>query len=135
MNGAVIAERAVACVGVPFRMHGRHPDEALDCVGLVGEAIRAVLPDLIIPTSYSLRGAFDATVASFFKSIPFRICDVSEANAPGDVLLVAPAVSQLHLLLWTQGGFVHAHAGLRRTVFTPGLPGWPIKARWRFVGE
>jgi murein DD-endopeptidase / murein LD-carboxypeptidase len=135
MSGAAIAARAASFVGVPFRLHGRHLDEALDCIGLVGTAIQAVIPGVIIPSGYSLRGAFDATIAAFFDANGFTDCMNEKPHEAGDILLVKPATRQAHLLVWTIGGFVHAHAGLRRTVFTPGLPEWPIAGRWCFKGE
>jgi murein DD-endopeptidase / murein LD-carboxypeptidase len=135
MSGAVIAASALACLGVPFRLHGRHTSEALDCIGLVGTAIRAVIPKVIIPSEYSLRGSFIETISTFFKSHPFLSCMDNTPYEAGDILVVTPAARQAHLLIWTQDGFVHAHAGLRRTVFTPGLPEWPIAGRWRYKGN
>ena len=40
-SGAAIAAAARALVGVPFRLQGRDPVLGLDCVGLVGAAMRA----------------------------------------------------------------------------------------------
>ena len=40
-SGAAIAAAARALVGVPFRLQGRDPALGLDCVGLVGAAMRA----------------------------------------------------------------------------------------------
>jgi hypothetical protein len=31
----------------------------------------------------------------------------------------------------TNAGFVHAHAGIRRVVETPGMPEWPLLAVYR----
>jgi hypothetical protein len=38
---------------------------------------------------------------------------------------------QLHLGVRTADGFVHAHAGLRRVVETPGMPEWPLVGAYR----
>jgi hypothetical protein len=38
---------------------------------------------------------------------------------------------QIHLGIRTAAGFVHAHAGIRRVVETPGTPAWPILAAYR----
>jgi murein DD-endopeptidase / murein LD-carboxypeptidase len=135
MSAAIIAARALTCVGVPFRLYGRHPREALDCVGLVGEAISAVIPDIIIPTQYSLRGDFEQHIHRFFEPLPFQNCAAPALPIPGDIILAKPEARQAHLLVWTNGGFVHAHAGLRRTVFTPGMPCWPIVNLWRYLGD
>jgi hypothetical protein len=49
----------------------------------------------------------------------------------GDVMLFAAGESQLHFGVRTDGGFVHAHAGLRRVVETPGFPEWPLLSAYR----
>lgn len=58
---------------------------------------------------------------------PFRL-----AGAPqvADILLLQPGLDQLHLGLWTGTGLVHAHAGLRRVVETPGQPSFPLLGIW-----
>ena len=113
----VVVARARRCLGVPFRLQGRDAS-GLDCVGLVALAYR--LTDGV-PADYRLRGT---DVASAVALLDARLCRragaVSEA---GDVLLVTPGPAQLHLGIWTGTGLVHAHAGLRRVVETPGLPG------------
>jgi hypothetical protein len=49
----------------------------------------------------------------------------------GDLWLVRPGALQLHLMIGVSGGFVHAHAGLRRVVEMPGDAGWPVVGVWR----
>jgi hypothetical protein len=49
----------------------------------------------------------------------------------GDVMVLAPAERQLHLAVRTGDGFVHASAGIRRVVETPGEPQWPLIAVYR----
>lgn len=39
---------------------------------------------------------------------------------------------QLHLMIGTRDGIVHAHAGLGRVVLTPGPSPWPLLGAWRF---
>lgn len=39
--------------------------------------------------------------------------------------------AQLHLAVRTKQGFVHAHAGIRRVVETPGEPQWPLLGAYR----
>ncbi|WP_317617053.1 hypothetical protein [Sphingobium sp. SCG-1] len=50
----------------------------------------------------------------------------------GDVVLVRAGAVQFHLMLKVPGGFVHAHAGLRRVVEMPGEPLWPVVGVWRW---
>ena len=59
-----------------------------------------------------LRGRLDG----HFRRIP------TPQLRAGDVMLMSVGLRQLHLGVRTEGGFVHAHAGLRRVVETPGLP-------------
>ena len=46
-------------------------------------------------------------------------------------MMLKVADDQAHLGIRTQQGFVHAHAGLRRVVETPGMPEWRIVASFR----
>jgi hypothetical protein len=54
-----------------------------------------------------------------------------ENGRAGDVALVRPGPMQLHLMIACPGGFVHAHAGLRRVVEMPGGSPWPLLSWWR----
>ena len=113
--------RARALIGTRFRAQGRGPD-GLDCVGLVLEVfgIRAET----VRRDYALRGEAEtelkAQLMRFFRPVP------AGKQRCGDLLLLGPATDQLHLAVLTQRGFVHAHAGLRRVVETPGAPAWPV---------
>ena len=49
----------------------------------------------------------------------------------GDLLLVRPGPAQLHVVLATDLGYIHADASLRRVVEVPGLVPWPIVSAWR----
>ena len=120
---SAVAAAARAAVGVRFRLHGRHPDDGLDCVGLVGWACG--LRDL--PTGYALRGGEPGTVAALLDARLAR----AEGEADGDVLLVRTGPGQLHLGIVTAAGLVHADAGLRRVVERPGAVPWPVLGRWR----
>lgn len=120
------AERALALVGVRFRPQGRDVT-GLDCVGL---AVRVFeLPSNAVPDDYKMRGRHlhEATVPTrrYFRRIPWG------RRRAGDLVLLAPRDDQLHFAILTNDGFVHAHAGLRRVVETPGNPGWPIVAVFR----
>ena len=47
-------------------------------------------------------------------------------------LLVQAGPAQFHLMIATDGGHVHAHAGLGKVVEMPGASPWPVLGRWRF---
>lgn len=117
-------ERARSFIGTPFRLQGRTRD-GLDCVGLI-----AVIHDLkdVAPDNYGLRGV-DRTAAEVLLRRHFKL-RFDGAPRPGDVLLLLPGSAQLHLGLWTGSGLVHAHAGLRRVVETPGPLSHPIASFW-----
>ena len=129
-TGGDIAARALTQIGTPFRLHGRRPGEALDCVGLVGFAIQANNP---VPLDYSLRGNFEPQVTAFFAAAGFEQC--STAFLDGDIVAVQAAPRQLHLMISARNGFVHAHAGLSKIVLTPGLPVWKVIGHWRIKGD
>lgn len=127
------ADRIVAAargmVGVPFRLHGRCGETGLDCVGLVAHALGAAGHDALAPTDYGLRGGDGARFAGWLRAAGLRRVRIVK---PGDVLLVQAGVAQFHLMLRVPGGFVHAHAGLRRVVEMPGDAPWPVIGVWRW---
>ena len=100
-RAAEVVAAARALVGVPFRLQGRDRD-GLDCVGVAALALGRAAP-----RGYGLRSG-----------------DTAKA-------LVRPGPLQLHLMVGTGAGFVHAHAGLRRVVEMPGESPWPIIGWWR----
>jgi murein DD-endopeptidase / murein LD-carboxypeptidase len=127
MRGAEIAQRAMAQIGTPFRLHGRCAGMALDCVGLVAVAIDT---EHAIPFNYTLRGNFENDVIHFFDVAGFQKC--CAAFLDGDIVLVMAGPRQFHLMIAVQDGFVHADAGLRKITLTPGPPTWPVIGQWRF---
>jgi murein DD-endopeptidase / murein LD-carboxypeptidase len=129
MSAADIGRRALAQVGVPFRLHGRCAGEALDCVGLVAVALGEITGRCDVPMHYTLRGDFADVVDRYFESVGLKKC--TEPFADGDIVLVCVAPKQSHLMVRADGGFVHAHAGLRKIVLTPGPPLWPVTGAWR----
>jgi hypothetical protein len=120
------AARARALVGTRFRAQGRD-EHGLDCVG-VALAAFAIPPDAV-RSDYRLPGDHARELREQLQA-RFRRIAKSQLRA-GDVMLLAVGEGQLHLGVRTQAGFVHAHAGLRRVVETPGLPEWPIIGVYR----
>lgn len=123
MADDVIA-RARARVGTRFRLQGRGRD-GLDCVGLVAAAHN--LKDGI-PDDYPLRG-FDRAAAAALLDRHFTRRRNGRPQ-PGDVVLLLPGASQLHLGIWTGASLIHAHASLRRVVETPGPIDLSITGIW-----
>lgn len=119
-----VVARARALVGVPFRLHGRCARLGVDCVGLAMLALgREDAPD-----TYGLRMGDAGRAAAWLAAAGLR--QVDEAR-PGDLALVRAGPMQLHLMIHVPGGFVHAHAGLRRVVEMPGPSPWPVIGCWR----
>jgi murein DD-endopeptidase / murein LD-carboxypeptidase len=130
-GGELIAARALGAVGTPFRLHGRRPGIALDCVGLVAHAVE--LPD--VPVDYSLRGTYNKTVEAYLDLCNGKKLPSNATPRNGDLALVQCGPHQCHLMIRAHAGWVHAHAGLRRVVHMPGPSSWPIIALWRFCPE
>jgi murein DD-endopeptidase / murein LD-carboxypeptidase len=120
-----IARRALQAVGTPFRLYGRKVGVALDCVGLVLHATQIL--DRI--TSYTLKGDHLDLIRIITNQKGFKV--QPSPNRGGDIAVVQCGPRQQHLLIHVSGGWVHAHAGLRRVVFTPGPLPWPLIAAWR----
>jgi hypothetical protein len=121
---AAIVAAARACIGATFRLHGRAIATGLDCVGVVALAYARDR----VPGGYALRGGDPARVIAAIESAGFVRVDTCR---PADLLLLAPGPYQHHLAVRTDHGFVHADAGLRRVVETPGSPRWPLIGAWR----
>lgn len=121
--GLNAVSRARALMGVPFCLHGRSED-GLDCVGLAALAhgINA------LPDDYGLRNTDLPRWTALLDQLmePGLGCP-----RPGDVLLMRIGSAQLHLGIWSGTGLIHAHAGLRRVVETPGQPDWPLIGHWQ----
>lgn len=128
--GTRIAARAISQIGAPFRLHGRSMDGGFDCIGVVADALSHVGFSGVVPTEYTLRGEFESQLFKFFGQTAFTAVS---SLLPGDVVAVRTAPRQLHLMIMTDDGFVHAHAGLRRVVLTLQPLPWPILGQWRCV--
>ena len=128
--GERIATRATGHIVASFRLHGRSMDGGFDCIGLAADALCHVGFSGAVPAEYTLRGQFASRLCNFFDGPAFMR---AASLKPGDFVAVRPAPQQLHLLITTDGGFVHAHAGLRRVVLTPQPLPWPIFGHWRYV--
>jgi lipoprotein Spr len=120
------AARAQALVGTRFRPQGRGMS-GFDCVGVVLATFE--VPPSAVRGNYRMRGDHLCDVR---QALELRFRRVSpKLLRPGDVMLLQAGDDQVHLAVRTEAGFVHAHAGLRRVVETPGLPEWPLLGIYR----
>lgn len=125
-TGRAIVARAEALIGTRFRLHGRDPRHGLDCIGLVLMALD--LNQCAVPNGYRVRGG---NVCELYRMAVRLGLHRVERASPGDVALVRPSPIQLHLMVATEGGHIHAHAGLGRVVRMPGPSPWPVMATFR----
>lgn len=124
-----IEQAALSLIGVPFRLHGRDERTGVDCIGLVWLALEGAGCSIgDVPASYSVRGGSVAHIDGALRGAGFR--RVRKARA-GDIVLVQAGVAQMHLMIASARGHIHAHAGLGRVVEMPGASPWPQIMRWR----
>lgn len=128
MSNEDAVARARAMLGVRFRPQGRCAETGLDCIGLA--AIAGGVPARDVRADYGLRESDAAKIEAGFVGSGFVRIVAGEAGA-GDVLVVQAGFSQLHVVVLTPEGFVHADAGMRRVVEVPGAVGWPVMSAWR----
>ena len=135
MTGDDLAQAALALVGAPRRLHGRDPDYGLDCIGLLAAALGTAGRPVGLPTGYPLRlarldGWLPDPATLGFTGAAGRV-------QPGDVVLIQPGPAQFHLAIAAPppGGWIHAHAGVRRVVCTHDLPDGPIRGHWRPIPD
>lgn len=121
-----IIAKARALIGTPFRLHGRDPQTGLDCVGFVACVFDRVKD---APTGYAMRNARQDQWCTLLDSHCTR--RLVGGYQVGDILLFTTGPAQLHLGLWTGRSLIHAHAGLRRVVETPGPIALPIIGVWQ----
>lgn len=128
--GERIAAEALALVGVPFRLHGQTESSGLDCVGLAALAMqRAGAIPGVLP-AYRIRGMGLARVEALLRAAGLK---PAADNRPGDIIVCESGPMQLHLMISTNEGCVHAHAGLGRVVLMPAPGPWPLLGQWRGV--
>lgn len=121
------AARARALVGTRFRPQGRG-EGGLDCVGVVVSTFGIRSDE--VRCDYELRGGSHFAELQSALGEQFRSVPRTQLRA-GDVMLLDAGRRQPHLAVRTNAGFVHAHAGIRRVVETPGMPEWPLLAVYR----
>lgn len=138
--GKALAAAASDCIGTRFRLHGRDPATGLDCVGLVEVSLRQIGHPFDAPSDYALRTLSTGPLLESLRDCPARRLRRAADDRTGDIVLCAVGPAQSHLVIIdrnqapdarAQTTFIHAHAGLRRVVRTPGRPPWPVVARWR----
>jgi len=135
-GGYALAVAAEALVGARFRLHGRDPATGLDCVGVLEVALRdAGLPCPLPstpPFTYALK--MRDVGACVRQAGAWGFAPAGGPVLPGDVLLFHLGPCQYHLVIAARGGgFVHAHAGLRRVIHAARLPEWPLEGHWRIA--
>ncbi|BBC71591.1 conserved hypothetical protein [Altererythrobacter sp. B11] len=132
--GLALADAAAQLIGAPFRLHGRHPETGLDCIGVVDTALRHIGRTPPPTPDYRLRRL---GIADFLPLAPaVGLVESAGPPQPGDVLLARPGPAQFHLLIaGREGGFIHAHAGLRRVVASPAPLARPLLRLWRLSSE
>jgi cell wall-associated NlpC family hydrolase len=119
-----LVARARGLVGTRFRAQGRDPNTGLDCVGL---AVAVFGISASVRRDYRLQGPHEAELREQIRRFFKRVKD----RQAGDLMLCQAGADQLHLAIWCDRSFVHADAGLRRVVETPGEPRWPLLGAFR----
>jgi hypothetical protein len=123
-----IVARARALIGTRFRVHGRTPGHGLDCIGVAvmatGMEPGRVRSDDGLRTSNPEEANADFDESGFVR-MPLAMRTI------GDLLLVRAGPHQLHVVILTDKGYLHADARLRRVVEVPGKVPWPVLSVWR----
>lgn len=134
MSGARLADAASSLVGIRFRLCGRDPAQGLDCIGVLQAALERCGHFVNLPQNYTLR----INDLSMWIPAPEScgMITVSGEFQLGDVVLSAVGPAQFHLSIRAaDGGWIHAHAGLRRVVHQPLPPPGPILHHWRLAPD
>jgi len=114
----LLASAALDFLDAPFRLHGRHPETGLDCVGLLLVCLQAVGIHGTLPQGYGLR---NRSVERWLALAPqWGLSDADGAVIAGDVFVSRPGPLQHHIMIvQADHSVVHAHARLRRVVREP----------------
>lgn len=132
MTGAALAQAAADLVGARFLLHGRDPATGLDCIGLLAAALAGAGRPVTLPNGYALRMRDLAGWLPLPDALGFAPAE--PPFLPGDAVLLRLGAVQVHLAIAaTDGGWIHAHAGLRRVVHQPTLPDGTILHHWRLA--
>ncbi|MEO9470360.1 peptidoglycan endopeptidase [Parasphingorhabdus sp.] len=119
----IVAGEARRLCGTRYRLHGRDPVHGIDCIGLCWLSLAAAGIRCEAPNGYALRGGTVKQVERFMSGIGLTRIGEYGGQSPrrwrdGDIMLTRPAPLQLHMIIGAAGGMVHAHAGLRKVVFS-----------------
>ena len=123
-----IVARARALIGVRFRPQGRSAELGLDCIGVAAMAMG--VPKDRVRQDYSLHSSDPAEVDGELDESGFIRIAPAGAGV-GDLLLVRTGPTGLHVVILTDGGYLHADMRLRRAVEVSGIVPWPILSAWR----
>jgi cell wall-associated NlpC family hydrolase len=127
-----LAHAAEALVGTRFRLHGRDRASGLDCIGVFSAAMEAIGRPVPLPNGYALRTRDPALLLPSPERLGFG--EATGPLGPGDVALFSVGPAQIHLgIAASDGGIIHAHAGLRRVVKGPLGADWQIAGHWRLA--
>ena len=134
MTPAGLAAAARGLVGSRFRLHGRDPATGLDCIGVLAVAMARAGCVVELPRDYALRNRTLPDLRALATRAGF--VPASGPCRAGDVLMLRVSSCQFHLAISVEReAFVHAHAGLRQVVISPGPFAWPIVQHWRLAQQ
>lgn len=132
MTGRDLARAAANLVGTRFLLHGRDPATGLDCIGLLAAALAGAGRPAALPNGYALRMRDPAGWMPPPEALGF--IPAQPPFMPGDAVLLRLGAVQVHLAIAApDGGWIHAHAGLRRVVHQSVLPDGTILHHWRLA--
>ena len=114
-----------------FIQEARQRAESANKAPVLEKQLKEIQKSVVLLSQKSQSSKLDGVQISRLESLD-RHFTRRLAGAPqvADILLLQPGLDQLHLGLWTGTGLVHAHAGLRRVVETPGQPSFPLLGIW-----
>ena len=131
-SGTRLLEAGRNLIGVRFRLHGRHPEAGLDCLGVVGWAIAQVTGAVCLPVNYGLRQQDRMQFLPLAANLGLIEQEANLVPPAGDVVLFDVGPWQSHLGISDgDGAIIHAHAGLSREVHGLPDPEWTVLRQWR----